>query len=89
MDFTNAKDKRMRLDFEYDPPTTLKNYQDILDELPTAHYFAPPDQYYSIKQINTIAIYTETNRSTDKIEITVYMNVDLGDNVNKQHSNLL
>lgn len=85
--FVNAKNKNTRLDFEFDMPMTLQNWLDMLTDLPKQHFWAGADRWYKIKQIHSVIIYPETNRNTNKIEVTVYMQVDTGERVIKTLSN--
>jgi hypothetical protein len=77
MDFTNAKGRRMRLDYEYERPLTIEDYIVILDGLYKEQYFVPPGDYYAIKQVNNILVQSTPRRSSDIVDITIWMNVDL------------
>lgn len=80
--FGGSKNKRTRVDYEFDPPMTLEKYQIVLDSLPNQTYWDGSNGDFEITKIHTTVIYTENNRSMDKIEVTVYMEVDVGDKIN-------
>lgn len=78
MDFSNTKNWRMRVDYQYATTLTIDDFKALLGYLEYEEtYFIPPDEYYVIEKINSLMIYTASNPAGG-VEITVYMNVDLG-----------
>jgi len=66
MDFSNKKDQRMRVDYEYDSPMTIDDFTALIDYLQNEEqYFVPPDDYYGIEKINSLIIYTVPTRGKD------------------------
>ena len=80
MDLSNRKDMRARFDFEFPRPMTLESWQDLLKMIEEETFYIGGDQEYEIKNIHgEVLIYTTP--LDNKIEVTVYTIVDLGERI--------